>query len=45
VVARVEVQWSLSEISQRFGMPSADAARMAVTRALKRLSTLMAPKI
>ncbi len=45
VVARVEVQWSLSEISQRFGMPSADAARMAVSRALKRLSTLMAPKI
>jgi RNA polymerase sigma factor (sigma-70 family) len=45
VVARVEVQWSLSEISQRFGMPSVDAARMAVTRALKRLSTLMAPKI
>jgi RNA polymerase sigma-70 factor (ECF subfamily) len=45
VVARVEVQWSLSEISQRFGMPSADAARMAVTRALKRLSTLMAPKV
>ena len=45
VVARVEVQWTLSEISQRFGMPSVDAARMAVTRALKRLSTLMAPKI
>lgn len=45
VVARVEVQWSLSEISQRFGMPSVDAARMAVTRALKRLSTLMVPKI
>ena len=45
VVARVEVQWSLSEISQRFGMASVDAARMAVTRALKRLSTLMAPKV
>lgn len=38
VVARVEVQWGLSEIAQRFGMPSVDAARMAVTRALKRLS-------
>lgn len=45
VVARVEVQWTLGEISQRFGMPSVDAARMAVTRALKRLSTLMVPKI
>ena len=44
VVARVEVQWSLSEIAQRFGMPSVDAARMAVTRALKRLSTNMAPR-
>jgi RNA polymerase sigma-70 factor (ECF subfamily) len=43
VVARVEVQWSLSEIAQRFGMPSVDAARMAVTRALKRLSTHMTP--
>jgi RNA polymerase sigma-70 factor (ECF subfamily) len=43
VVARVEVQWSLAEIAQRFGMPSVDAARMAVTRALKRLSTHMTP--
>ena len=30
VVARVEVQWSLAEIAQRFGMRTADAARMAV---------------
>ena len=44
VVARVEVQWSLSEIAQRFGMPSVDAARMAVSRALKRLSTNMTPR-
>jgi RNA polymerase sigma-70 factor (ECF subfamily) len=44
VVARVEVQWTLSEIAQRFGMPSVDAARMAVSRALKRLSTNMAPR-
>jgi len=43
VVARVEVQWSLGEIAHRFGMPSVDAARMAVTRALKRLSTNMTP--
>lgn len=39
VVARLEVQWSHGEIAQHFGMPSVDAARMAVTRALKRLST------
>ncbi|MBI4266578.1 MAG: sigma-70 family RNA polymerase sigma factor [Acidobacteria bacterium] len=43
VVARVEVQWSLGEIAQRYGMPSVDAARMAVTRALKRLSATMRP--
>lgn len=43
VVARVEVQWSLSEIAQRFGMTTVDAARMAVTRALKRLSVQMTP--
>lgn len=44
VVARVEVQWSLSEIAQRFGMTTVDAARMAVTRALKRLSAHMTPR-
>ena len=38
IVARVEVQWSLCEIAQRFGLPTVDAARMAVTRALRRLS-------
>ena len=38
VVARVEVQWGLVEIAQRFGMRTADAARMAVSRALRRLS-------
>ena len=43
VVARVEVQWSLPEIAQRFGMRTADAARMAVGRALRRLSAHMSP--
>jgi RNA polymerase sigma-70 factor (ECF subfamily) len=38
VVARVEVQWSAGEIADRFGMRSIDAARMAISRALKRLS-------
>ena len=37
VVARVEVQWSLQEIAHGFAMPSVEAARMAVTRSLKRL--------
>jgi RNA polymerase sigma-70 factor (ECF subfamily) len=38
VVARIEVQWSIAEIAQRFGMASIDAARVAVSRSLKRLS-------
>jgi RNA polymerase sigma factor (sigma-70 family) len=37
VVARVEVQWSFEEIAHRFGVASVDAARMAVSRSLKRL--------
>jgi RNA polymerase sigma-70 factor (ECF subfamily) len=44
VVARVEVQWSLAEIAQRFGMRTADAARMAVGRALRHLSTQMSAR-
>ena len=38
IVARVEMQWSLAEIAHRYGMPTVDAARMAVNRAVKRLS-------
>jgi RNA polymerase sigma-70 factor (ECF subfamily) len=37
IVARIEAQWNLGEIAERFGMRSVDAARMAVTRALRRL--------
>jgi RNA polymerase sigma factor (sigma-70 family) len=37
VVARIEVQWSFREIADRFGIVSVEAARMAVTRSLKRL--------
>jgi len=37
IVARIEAQWNLGEIAERFGMRTADAARMAVTRALRRL--------
>ena len=38
VVARVEVQWSIAEIAHRFDLPSFDAARVAVSRSLKRLT-------
>ncbi|HWN83927.1 MAG TPA: sigma-70 family RNA polymerase sigma factor [Vicinamibacterales bacterium] len=39
VVARIEAQWSVAEIAKRFEMPTSDAARMAVGRAIKRLTT------
>ena len=38
IVARIEMQWSLAEIAQRFGIRTPDAARMAVSRALRRLT-------
>ena len=38
IVARVEAQWTTQEIAQRFNMRTVDAARMAVGRALKRLT-------
>ena len=44
VVARVEMQWSVSEIAQRLAMPTVDAARMAVNRALKRLTGHLKPR-
>ena len=44
VVGRVEVQWSLAEIAHRFGLPTVDAARMAVNRAVKRLTVDLALK-
>jgi DNA-directed RNA polymerase specialized sigma24 family protein len=39
VVARMEAQWSLSQIADSFKLATPDAARMAVNRALKRLSS------
>jgi RNA polymerase sigma-70 factor, ECF subfamily len=41
VVARVEAQWDITEIARQFGLRSVDAARMAVSRALKKLSANM----
>ena len=43
IVARIEVQWSLAEIAQRFGMRTPDAARMAVSRALRKLTARLRP--
>jgi RNA polymerase sigma factor (sigma-70 family) len=43
VVARIEAQWSLGEIAQRFNMRTVDGARMAVTRALRRLMDKLKP--
>jgi RNA polymerase sigma factor (sigma-70 family) len=43
IVARIEVQWSLAEIAQRFGMRTADAARMAVSRARRKLTVRLQP--
>ena len=37
VVLRIEAQWTYEEIANHFTMPTPDAARMAVTRALGRL--------
>ena len=42
IVARVEIQWSLAEIAHRFSMRTVDGARMAVTRAVKRLTQSLA---
>jgi RNA polymerase sigma factor (sigma-70 family) len=41
IVARIEAQWNLGEIAQRFNMRTVDGARMAVTRALRRLMDRM----
>jgi RNA polymerase sigma-70 factor (ECF subfamily) len=37
VVTRIEAQWTYDEIAKHFAMSTADAARMAVSRALRRL--------
>jgi RNA polymerase sigma-70 factor (ECF subfamily) len=41
IVARIELQQSYEEVAIALGKPSADAARMAVTRALKALIKAM----
>ena len=41
IVARVEMEGSYQDVAQALGKPSADAARMAVSRALLRLAEEM----
>jgi RNA polymerase sigma-70 factor (ECF subfamily) len=41
IIARIELQQSYEEVAIALGKPSADAARMAVTRALKTLVHVM----
>jgi RNA polymerase sigma-70 factor (ECF subfamily) len=44
IVLRVELGLDFEEIATQLGKPSADAARMAVTRAIARLADAMRPK-
>lgn len=37
IVARIEAQWTVEEVAERFGFHSPDAARMAVLRSVRRL--------
>ena len=39
IIGRVDMEWSVSEIAERLNFPSADAARMAIVRAFRRLAT------
>ena len=41
IVARIEAQWSVPEIARHFGIKSVDAARMAISRAVKRLMKVL----
>jgi RNA polymerase sigma-70 factor (ECF subfamily) len=41
ILARIEVGWSTAEIALYFGMPSAEAARMALLRATRQLARLL----
>jgi RNA polymerase sigma-70 factor (ECF subfamily) len=43
IVARIELQWSHAEIAKHLGLQTADAARMAVGRALRRLTAQLPP--
>jgi RNA polymerase sigma-70 factor (ECF subfamily) len=38
IIGRVDMEWSVPEIAERLGFPSAAAARMAIIRAFRRLA-------
>lgn len=42
IIARLELQWTISEVANSFGYKSENSARMAVTRAIRRLRAAMA---
>ncbi len=42
IIARLESQWTIGEAAERFGYKSENSARMAVTRAIRRLRAAMA---
>jgi len=41
ILARIDMQWSIARIAKEFEFTTADAARMAVTRAVKQLKVHM----
>jgi DNA-directed RNA polymerase specialized sigma24 family protein len=41
ILARIEMQWSIQEIAERFDIASIEAARMAVMRAARRLKAVL----
>jgi len=38
IIGRIDMEWSVREIAKRLNFPSADAARMAIVRAFRRLA-------
>src|SRR5262249_32547905 len=41
VLARIEAEWNAAEIALYFDLPSVDAARMAILRAMRQLARLL----
>jgi RNA polymerase sigma factor (sigma-70 family) len=38
IVARIELQWSYKDVAQMLGLPTPDAARIATTRAMQKMT-------
>ena len=45
IISRIELQYSYAEIALVLDKPSAEAARLSVTRAMKRLAELLADEM